>query len=308
MSPWHYDHGWHITGTVGAIGATVTSSLLTHSAGDVDGMERAITIAANMTLGDREAFGSMIKSFHPGKAASNGVLAAKLGAFGTTGPEDFLGRNGGYFTVLSPRHQASILNAEFGAKWQLLDNTFKPYPCGIVCHPAIDCAVALSPEVKGKTAEVAAINIYCHPLVEELTGNQNPITGLQARFSTIHGVVAGLSDGKAGLEQYSDSRVNSSDLKRLRSVARLVVEPNLSRDSARVDVELMDGTKISKQVAHARGSMARPLTSSELDAKVHGLVEPVLPGSTVIITNNVMGLTAADNLESLMKSLVGTSA
>ena len=308
MSPWHYDHGWHITGTVGAIGAAVTSALLNESAGDVDCMEQAITIAANMTLGDREAFGSMIKAFHPGKAASNGVLAAKMAALGRTGPEDLLGRSGGYFAVLSPRYETSIVNVDFGTKWHLLDNTFKPYPCGIVCHPAIDCAVALSPEVKERLSDIAAINIYCNPLVKELTGNQYPTTGLQARFSTVHGVVAGLCDGQAALEQYSDSRVNSSDLKQLRSVAKLVVEPTRFRDSARVEVEFFDGTKVSEQVAHARGSRARPLTFIELAEKVHGLVEPVLPGAIDTITNTVMGLAAADNIESLINSFVVFSA
>lgn len=308
MSPWHYDGGWHITGTVGSIGAAVTSALLTPLRSDVEGMERAITIAANMILGDREAFGSMIKSFHPGKAASNGVLAAKLAARFIKGPENLLGRSGGYFDVLSPTHKSSILNDDFGKEWHFLYNTFKPYPCGIVCHPAIDCAIALAPRVNLHISEIKAVNIFCNPLVEELTGNQNPITGLQAKFSTIHGVVAGLSDGQVGLEQYSDSRVNSADLRQLRSTAKLIVEPNCPRDSARVEVELTNGTKFSEQVEHARGSLARPLTQTELETKVNALIEPTLSGRSQFIVENVMSLTAADNIKLLMHSLVGSQA
>ena len=302
MSPWHYDQGWHITGTVAPLGAAVIAALL--GGADVDVLEHAISVAAQMTLGQREAFGSMVKSFHPGKGAANGVLAAALAAEGSAGPEDALGRNGGYFSALSSEHDPARLNRDFGTRWELLSNTFKPYPCGIVCHPAIDAALALSGLVNRDLDQIEKITVLCHPLVAELTGNRQPETGLQARFSTIHGVAAGIADGVVGLPQYADQRVVAKDLTRLRSLTHLQVESGRTSDSARVDLTLVDGRVLSEDILHARGSIARPLSYEELTKKVAGLIEPVLPGRTLEIVEAVMNLDALEDLEPLLELLV----
>ena len=76
MTPWHYDAGWHITGTVGVIGSAVAAALLLEL--DAEEMAMAIGLAASSTLGLREAFGTMTKAWHVGKAASNGILAPRL--------------------------------------------------------------------------------------------------------------------------------------------------------------------------------------------------------------------------------------
>ncbi len=305
MSPWHYDQGWHITGTTAPIGAAVTAALLADPDPDVEVVERAITLAANMGLGHRESFGSMLKSFHPGKGAANGVFAAELARSGVSGPSDILGRDGGYFSVLSPRHEPAVLNEGFGERWELLSNTFKPYPCGIVCHPAIDAGIALSAALQPQLQAIEAVAVHCHPLVQELTGNPQPMTGLQAKFSTIHGVAAALCDGQAGLVQYTDDRVCGADLQHVRSLTRLVVETDRPRDSARVVVTLVGGQVISEDVPHARGSMGRPLTEAELNDKVTGLIEPVLPHQAGMVIAEVTKLPQAHDLAALMQAAAG---
>ena len=83
------------------------------------------------------------------------------------------------------------------ANFELANNTYKPYPCGIVAHPAIDAAVALATRVRRDAIEDVAV--HCNPLVPELMGNLVPHDGLQARFSAVHGVTMGLRDGRVGL-------------------------------------------------------------------------------------------------------------
>src|SRR3984957_14483386 len=92
VSPAHYDHGWHITGTCGVFGAAVAASALLGC--DAGTTARALSLAATMTAGHREAFGTMTKPLHAGKAAANGVLAARLAAAGLAGPADPLGPDG----------------------------------------------------------------------------------------------------------------------------------------------------------------------------------------------------------------------
>ncbi|WP_146360260.1 MmgE/PrpD family protein [Arthrobacter yangruifuii] len=279
VSPEHYDEGWHITGTCGAIGGAVTAGLLLRL--DREQMAAAISMALEGGVGNREAFGSMTKPFHPGKAAVNGLRAAKDAASGTHSVGDALTGKEGFVPLLSAgKFNPESLLADFSSRWELLDNTFKPYPCGIVTHPAIEAAEALHAQLSehGGTDQVSEIRLTCHPLVPELTGNMAPQDGLQARFSTAHGVAAGLILGAVGLNGYRNELVHSPEAARLRSAVTFNADAGCGRDAARLEVQLRDGAVLVQEVDHARGSLRRPLTDDELMLKAEGLIEPVIRG------------------------------
>jgi 2-methylcitrate dehydratase PrpD len=287
MSPSHYDTGWHITGTCGVIGAAIAAGLLLGLTADE--LASTVGIAASQTVGVREAFGTMTKPFHPGKAAANGILAARLATSGFTGNPEVLEHRQGYFAALSEEVDPDRLRQDYEDGWELLKNTYKPYPCGIVIHPVIDAAIGLHDEEAPDIAAIEFVRIRCHPLVVELTGNPDPADGLEARFSAIHGAAVGLAEGRAGLPQYADERVRSQELVELRGKTELVVDEALERDAATVEVRL-DGRSVQHHVDHARGSLARPLSDEELEDKVRGLVEPVLPGVTELLLARVRQL------------------
>jgi 2-methylcitrate dehydratase PrpD len=272
ISPNHYDRGWHITGTCGVFGAAVAAGLLLGL--DGQGLEAALAAASTMTLGHREAFGSMTKPFHAGKAAANGVLAARLALGGFVGVADPLGDEG-VLTIFADAAVDGELFRPWTSDWELERNTFKPYPCGIVAHPAIDAAIEAGGAITDAAA-IEAVEVRCHPLVPELMGIVSPADGLQARFSARHGVAVGLLDGRAGLPQFSDARATQPDVSRLRNVTNLVPTPGCDRDSVTITVRLAGADDVEVHVAHARGSLVRPLTDAELDAKVDALIEPVL--------------------------------
>jgi 2-methylcitrate dehydratase PrpD len=298
VSPWHYDEGWHITGTCGPIGAALTASILMDL--PRDRVLDAVGIAASSTLGIREGFGTMMKPFHPGKAAENGVLAALLAEQGVSGPQTVLEAPRGFFRVLSPEGSSpERLTDRLGGHWELELNTYKPYPCGIVSHPSIDAALELAGSLDD-IAQVVGIVAHVHPLAIELTGNATPVDGLQARFSTAHGIAAGLADGAVGLQQYEDTRVRSDDLVRLRGLVRLVADTSCARDEAHLCVELASGQQLLAHVPHARGSHDRPLTDDEVLAKMRGLIEPVLPGASGDIVSAVYGLETAESIDQVV--------
>jgi 2-methylcitrate dehydratase PrpD len=272
ISPNHYDRGWHITSTCGVFGAAVAAAILLDL--DAAGLEAALAAASTMTLGHREAFGSMTKPFHAGKAAANGVAAARLAQSGYDGFADPLGDDG-VLTVFADAVDADRLFGTWDGDWELERNAFKPYPCGIVAHPAIDAAVEASARI-ADPAGIAAIDVHCHPLVPELMGILQPRDGLQARFSARHGVATGLLDGRVGLRQFSDERATSDDAAALRAITTLNPDDRCARDAATVTVRLADGTEVTAHIDHARGSLARPLTDEELMTKVDALTEPVL--------------------------------
>jgi 2-methylcitrate dehydratase PrpD len=271
ISPNHYDRGWHITGTCGVFGATVAAAVML-GLGCAE-LEAALAFASTMTLGHREAFGSMTKPFHAGKAAANGVLAARL-ARSEPGFVDPLG-DSGVLTVFADAADDAGLLRPWQSDWDLERNTFKPYPCGIVAHPAIDAAVAASQSITDKNA-IEGVEVRCHPLVPELMGTLQPEDGLQARFSARHGVAVGLLDGRAGLAEFSDARAVAGEVRRLRAITTLTPTAGCDRDAATITVRFADRGDIEVHVPHARGSLARPLTDAELLGKVSALTNPVL--------------------------------
>lgn len=308
LSPSHYDAGWHITGTCGPVGATVAVGLL--AGFDVEELRAAIGLAASQTLGMREAFGTMTKPFHPGKAAANGLLSVLLVEGGVSAPPDAIEASDGLFGALCDEPEEKLLGlAEgFGENWELLRNTYKPYPCGIVSHPALDAATALHPRLE-YPERIERVVVSCHPLVAELTGNRNPTDGLEAKFSTIHGVAAGLLDGSVGIAQYDDERVQNADVARLRERIELRVDPSLARDAAAVEVFLPgEGSFLFEEVEHARGSLERPLTDGELHTKVAALVEPLMPGAAGRIEDAVGSLRDQPNLCQLVEACTPDTA
>jgi 2-methylcitrate dehydratase PrpD len=326
ISPAHYDHGWHITGTCGVFGAAVAASALLGL--DADAAGRALALAATMTAGHREAFGSMTKPLHAGKAAANGVLAARLAAAGLAGPADPLG-SGGVLEVLSAQVDRSALSTPPtppataaapsapssttpapsttpalsttpAAPWELELNTFKTYPCGVVAHPAIDAAIIASARID--TVEVTGITLRCNPLVPELMGLPQPEDGLQSRFSARHGVAVGLCHGRAGLAEFSDQAATVPEVARLRGLITLEPDPDIARDAAVLLIGLRSGDPVVIRVDHTRGSAARPLTDDELLAKVRALVAPVL-GDADRLRAAVDGLPRAPDLSELFAAV-----
>ena len=296
ISPAHYDHGWHITGTCGVFGAAVAASALLGL--DAGTAARALSLAATMTAGHREAFGTMTKPLHAGKAAANGVLAARLAAAGLAGPADPLGQDG-VLEVLATSVDRNALGLGWpaGYRWELELNTFKTYPCGVVAHPAMDAAIIASARIAELTgrAEIGAVTLRCNPLVPELMGLEQPENGLRSRFSARHGVAVGLLYGRAGLAEFSDAAATAPEVARLRALITLDADPAVARDAAVLRVTFRPASRASVQeavpanelpavevpeievtVEHTRGSAARPLTDDELLAKVRALFGPVL--------------------------------
>jgi 2-methylcitrate dehydratase PrpD len=115
-----------------------------------------------------------------------------------------------------------------------------------------------------------------HPLVLELTGKKEPADGLQGKFSVYHGCAAGLIFGRAGEDEYDDAIVRRDDIVALRRKIVATVDESIREESADVTAHLADGRTVHVFVEHAIGSLARPMTDADLEAKFHGLADGVI--------------------------------
>ena len=273
MYPEHYDRGWHITGSTGTLGAAAGCARLLGL--DEERTAMALGIAASQPIGMREQFGTMTKPFHPGGAARAGLLSALLAKHGFTASPKAIEAPRGYAQVVSTKCNWSEATDELGSRFEISFNTYKPFACGIVIHPAIDACVQL--RARGVKAEdVERIELKVHSLVLELTGKKEPQDGLQGKFSVYHGCAAGLLFGRAGEPEYADAVVRREDVTALRRKVVATVDDSIDEASADVTAILKDGRREHVFVAHAIGSLERPMTDADLEGKFHALVEPVL--------------------------------
>lgn len=277
--PAHYDAGWHITGTSGVFGAaTAVGKLLGLS---VQQMVWAIGLAATQAAGLREMFGSMGKAFHPGRSAQNGYTAALLAQAGFTAGERSLEGPRGFAAVQASTYDLSKITRNLGVDFDLRANTYKPYPCGIVNHPTIDGAIRIHDEHRPDPEAIAAVRLRVAPLVLDLCNQQNITRGLQGKFSVYHGAAVGLVRGKAGIQEYTDEAVNDASIKRVRERTVASGDRALSEDQAHVEVELVDGRRLSCSIEQSLGNLRRPLSDRQLEDKFRDQAILALPRAQV---------------------------
>lgn len=273
MYPDHYDRGWHITGSTGMLGAAAACARLLGL--DEARATMALGIAASQPVGLREQFGTMTKPFHPGGAARAGLMSALMASHGYTASARALEAPRGFMQVISTKTDWNEITDELGSRFEISFNTYKPFACGIVIHPSIDACVQLRQQGVSP-ADVESIDLRVHPLVLELTGKKEPTDGLQAKFSVYHGCAAGLIFGRAGEEEFSDHIVARDDVVALRRKVVATTDASIDEAAVRVKALLKDGREVQVNVEHAIGSLQRPMSDADLDAKFHALADPVL--------------------------------
>jgi len=272
--PSHYDVGWHITATTGVFGAAAAAGRLLGLSEQQ--MVWALGIAATQSSGVREMFGTMVKPMHPGNAARNGLLAALLASKNFTSAEQGIEGRRGFANVLATARNYAEITEKLGETWEISLNTYKPYACGIVEHPAIDGCVQLRNEYKLKPEDIESIALKVHPLVLELTGKKTPQTGLEGKFSVYHSSAVAIVHGAAGEEQYSDEVVRDPRVIALRDKVMATVESGIHEDQVRIAIRLKGGKVLEKYVEHAVGSLGKPMSDADLETKFRGLAQGIL--------------------------------
>jgi 2-methylcitrate dehydratase PrpD len=275
--PAHYDRGWHITGTTGVFGAAAASGRLLGLTEQE--MCWALGLAATQPVGLREMFGTMTKSFHPGRAAANGLLSAVLAKRGFTSSEAGLEAKAGWAHVLSTECDYTQITGELGTRYEILLNTYKPFACGVVMHPTIDACLQLRAEHHLEPGEIVRVDLAVHPLVLELTGKRTPATGLEGKFSIYFAAAVALASGGAGVKQFTDTWVRDPVVVALRDRVVTAIDPRIGEAQVRATVTLRDGRRLEKFIEHVVGSVEQPMSDRDLDAKFLDLCDGVLPAA-----------------------------
>ena len=275
LAPNHADVGWHVSGTHPTIGAAAAIGRLMRLSEQQ--MIWALGLAASQPVGFRDSFGSMNKSFNPGRAAENGFFAALLAQNNFTSSNQMIESRIGWANSMSTKQDYQEMLGDLGSRFEIAKDTYKPYACGIVIHPAIDGAIQLRNEYHLQPDQIKSIHIKANPYQLELCGKKTPQTGLEGKFSVYHSVAIALIDGRAGEKQYSDDAVRNPQTIALREKITVEIDNRLHKKSGEVTITLNDGRVLNKVIESAVGGLENPMTNEQLDEKFLDLAADILP-------------------------------
>ena len=265
ISPAHYDRGWHITSTCGVFGAAAGSGKLL--ALDESQMVWALGTAATQSAGLCECLGTPAKSVSVGNAARNGLWSALLAEKGFEGPPEPLAGVQGFYNALSGPTDLALVTEGLGESWELMHTSYKPYPCGFVIHPVLDCVLDWRRE--NPKAVVEKVVVRGNPLLQLRTDRPNISTGRESQVSVQHAVAAALATGKAGVDQFTDACVNDPAVLALRAkVVSVERDAAFSTIAAEVDITTADGKTHKLAQTAARGSDGNPMSDKDLEDKL----------------------------------------
>jgi 2-methylcitrate dehydratase PrpD len=211
----HYAAGWHSTATIGIIGATAAASRLMGL--DEERTRCAIGLAASMAGGSRQNFGTMTKPLHPGLAARDAIVAARLAANGFTADVDQLDNPLGYFSMFSPGADIDAALARLEGTDAFLDAgiNVKKYPCCYNTHRTADATLDLRTAEDIDPAAVESVHVVLEPGGFDPLIHHRPQTGLQGKFSVEYVIAAALLDGRVTLASFTDDAVQRPEAQAL---------------------------------------------------------------------------------------------
>jgi 2-methylcitrate dehydratase PrpD len=267
--------GFHPTAIFGVMGAAagVGAALGLNVKQTVD----ALGIAGSMASGIIEylAEGTWTKRMHPGWAAQSGIRAALLARGGFSGPRTVFEGVHGLFHGFAHTAQGDYAALDdFGARWVTETLAFKPYPCGTMAHPYIDCAKRLAArgikasDIKELVCEVADGTV--HRLWEPLAAKQRPPNGYAAKFATPFLLATGFVKGGVGLGDFMPEAVRDPAVLALAATVRYVIDPDNPNPNAftgHIRCVLNDGGVIEERQPHFRGGANEPLTRADIEEK-----------------------------------------
>ena len=272
--------GFHPTAVLGALGAAaaVATAMRLSERQFVD----ALGVVGSMASGIIEylAEGAWTKRMHPGWAAQAGIRAADLARHGFVGPRTVLEGTHGFFhgfANITEKEAGSLdwakLTDGFGEEWVANTIAFKPYACGTMTQPYVDCAARLAKRIQFSEIQEVVCEVgegTVHRLWEPLASKQSPPNAYAGKFSTPYCVAAGFILGHAGLDAFTEERVRDERLRALAAKVRYEIDPDNpypNEFTGHVRVRMKDGKVLEERQAHMRGGAKEPLSRSDIEEK-----------------------------------------
>lgn len=308
----HRLRGWHATSTTGTLGAAAAASVIL----DLD--ERRVAYAlghAGTQSGGLWAFladGAMSKKFHPGRAASSGVLSAILAAEDLRGATQILeAADGGFLRAFSDRYSEEPVIRDLGTGYAIERVTFKPYPCCRTIHPAVEAVLSIRRQYGVEPGMVDEIRILTYEVAKVQNGHPGmPKTVTDAQFSMAYCVAAALVAGDLQLPQFDAGALSDPRIARLVEKVHVEVAPQFeamypARWPASAAIKLRNGKTYEALVETCLGDPEKPLTAEHMKRKFSGMAEAIPRFGTARFLDAVEKLEEAHDVSDIVRLVTG---
>jgi 2-methylcitrate dehydratase PrpD len=268
--------GFHPTAVIGAMGATAAVAAATRTSPPATA--NALGIAGSMASGIIEylADGSWTKRMHAGWAAHSGLRAVAMGRAGFKGPATVFEGKHGFFRAFAPSVSPdfTLLTDGLGEQWNVTGLAFKPFACGTMAQPFVDCAIRLARRGV-RPEEIARLECSVgegtvHRLWEPLNLKRNPPTAYAAKFSTPYCIAVAFLRGDAGLAEFTDTWTRDSSVLALARRVDYTIDPDDEYPlnyTGHIRATLTTGAVLEERQPYLRGGTRQPLERRELIKK-----------------------------------------
>ncbi len=242
------------------------------------------------------------------------MAATFLAQSGFTGPETVFEGAHGFYQAFAAGYDEARLEAlleSLGRTWELGQLTFKPYPCGSIAHPYMDCALRLRERHQVRPEQIAEIRCRTAAgpvprLWEPLAAKQRPPNGYASKFSLPYLLAVILVKGRATLAEFTDEAVSDDAVMSVAARVSYELDPTIDYPRqfiGHVAIRLQDGRLVEERQDHPRGGPDFPMTREELEGKFRGNAAfAVSDERASLIVQDVTRLAALPHLTSLMES------
>lgn len=283
--------GWHAPGVAGPFGGAAAVACLLKL--DSRSTRNALALAGSQSAGTWAAWGTPAVKFHQARGALSGLLAGLLAEQGFTGADEILTHpDGGIYTSYAGGGNPAATVEGLGERWELDEISLRRWPSGTPIQPVITALFALLDEAPVEVERVDRVVVSVPPHVHRAHDRFGVPDGtFLAMLSIRHATAVILHDHDAWLPQFAPPRFEDAALARFTQRVELRPDEGLSRDGARVELILRDGTQRVKEVEVAKGHPRDPLTEAEVVAKVRRCADAIIgPTRTQELIGRVLAL------------------
>ncbi|MCS7206514.1 MAG: MmgE/PrpD family protein [Dehalococcoidia bacterium] len=304
-----YSQGFHSTSIYGTVGAAAACARLLHLPPAQTQM--ALGIAASLSAGLKDNFGTMTKPLHPGHAAWGGVMAALLAREGFTARADVLEAPYGFMDAFAGkgRWDAEKAITNLGSPFHILHPgiTLKKYPCCGGNHRVLDALYALRQQTPFTWEQVDRVVVESGPVLPLVLQYTIPQTGYQGKFSLHFNVAAALVLGHVVRDTFTDAVVRDPRIQEMmrRVEWKVVAETgDILHQGTPVTVYLKDGRVLRHPGDFIKGDPQHPLSRQEILDKFSDNARLVLSRSALLKTIDlVLGLEGVEDVTRVMRPL-----
>jgi len=207
-----------------------------------------------------------------GMPARSGITSALLVRSGWNGVDDIFSGADNFFQAYAPKAQPARLIEKLGERYEIAQTDIKKWTVGSPIQGPLDAIEAIRGKLPFAADQVQRVTVRLAPSVAGVVDNRDiPDICLQ------HMIAVMLIDNTVSFQAAHDKpRMQEPAVLRQRAKVNLIHDEELSKflplRITIVEIDLIDGNRLSERVAAVRGTPRNPMSRAEVIEKARDLI------------------------------------